>query len=464
MMLVRVLRALKRSRERDCWTRQQLEAHQADRLDRLRGHAYARSRFYQRFHAGMENKPLQQLPVLTKAMLMEHFDELATDPAIRLADLRAHVATGHGERYLGRYWVCATSGSSGRPVLLLFDRSEWAVFLAGLARAHDWAGLKVSMTRRMKMAGVGSNRQANPWHPSSQAGATLNSKALRWWMPTLSLAANQPVPDLVSQLNTWQPEMLAGYPSILRVLADEQLTGRLHVHPNFIMSGSEVVTDETRRRVETAWGPVLFEAYGTTESGGGLAAECERHEGLHLFEDLAIVEAVDEHNRPVPAGEDSAKVLVTVLDSRTLPLIRYEVDDSIRMAGSTGVCGRPFALVERILGRTWDALRFPGLDGGEVTVQPLTFTAILDTLPVTGWQVIGEESGALTVLLAGVPAGLEKRAVLESIEHALAALGVDPPSITVKSVAAIPRTAAGKAPLIRSGSHTDRSDGARRSR
>jgi hypothetical protein len=83
------------------------------------------------------------------------------------------------------------------------------------------------------------------------------------------LAANEPVPDLVRKLNDWQPEMFAGYPTILRVLAEEQLAGRLRVHPHFVMSGSEVLTDEPRRRVEAAWGQVLFEAYGTTESGGG---------------------------------------------------------------------------------------------------------------------------------------------------------------------------------------------------
>jgi phenylacetate-coenzyme A ligase PaaK-like adenylate-forming protein len=306
------------------------------------------------------------------------------------------------------------------------------------------------MTQRMRMAGIGSTAQANPWHPSSQAAATLNSRTMRWWMPTLSLATNEPVPELVRKLNDWQPEMFAGYPSILRVLADEQLAGRLHLHPHFVMSGSEVLTDETRRRVEAAWGRVLFEAYGTTESGGGLAAECERHEGLHLFEDLAIVEVVDEHNRPVPAGVDSAKVLLTVLDGRTLPLIRYEVDDSLRTAGSLGACGRPYARIERILGRTWDALRLPAVGGGEATVQPLTFTAILDTLPVTGWQVVHEQAGGLTVLLTGAPDDLPEHTVQEAIDTALTAQGVRPPTITIERVATIPRTAAGKAPLIRS--------------
>jgi hypothetical protein len=59
--------------------------------------AAARSRlrhspFYQRFHAGRTDRPLHELPVLTKAMVMEHFDQLVTDPAVSLADVEAHLA------------------------------------------------------------------------------------------------------------------------------------------------------------------------------------------------------------------------------------------------------------------------------------------------------------------------------------------------------------------------------------
>ena len=47
---------------------QQLQAYQARALRQLRDHAYARSPFYRRFHAGRTDRPLTELPVLTKAM------------------------------------------------------------------------------------------------------------------------------------------------------------------------------------------------------------------------------------------------------------------------------------------------------------------------------------------------------------------------------------------------------------
>lgn len=441
-LILDLWRRLARLRERERWTRTQLEAHQARAVRELRAHAYRRSPFYQRFHQGLLDRPLAELPVLTKALVMEHFDELVTDRSISLEALREHVAQANPERrFLGRYRVCATSGSTGQPGLFLFDRPEWVAVLASFARAHEWAGVKISLTHRMTMASVAST---NPWHLSAQVTATLRS----WWMPALRLDAAEPLETMVQQLNAFQPEMLVAYPSVARILADEQLAGRLRIAPHLVFSSAEVLTPETRRRIQVAWGQPPFDQYGATESGN-LAAECERHAGLHLMEDLALVEVVDDRNRPVPPGEYGDKVLVTVFASRTQPLIRYEMSDSLRLARAPCACGLPFILVDDVQGRLEEVLRFPTATGGEVAVHPNTFHHLLDTLPVTGWQVVQERDGGLTVLLSGAADEVDARLVAE-LRQALVALGAMPPPVRVHRVASIPRSAAGKAPLIRS--------------
>jgi phenylacetate-CoA ligase len=134
-----LLSQMRQFRPRDHWTRQQLEAHQAGALSSLRDYAYTHSPFYQRFHQGFVGAPLQELPVLTKAILMEHFDELLTDRAIRLEEVKTYLTKLAGdERYLGKYWVNATSGSSGHLGLFLFNRAEWTTVLASFARARAW--------------------------------------------------------------------------------------------------------------------------------------------------------------------------------------------------------------------------------------------------------------------------------------------------------------------------------------
>lgn len=115
-LILRMLSSMQRMRRRESWMRADLAAYQETSLGRLREFAYAHSAFYRRFHAGRFDRPLGELPVLTKSMVMEHFDELVTDRTIRLRDVRTHLA-GAGERglYLGRYWVASTSGSTGQP-------------------------------------------------------------------------------------------------------------------------------------------------------------------------------------------------------------------------------------------------------------------------------------------------------------------------------------------------------------
>src|SRR5574341_1224151 len=206
-MLLKTLRAIRQLRQHEGWTRPQLEAHQAQALRRLRDYAYAHSPFYQRFHRGLFDRPLPELPVLTKAMLMEHFDELATDRSIRLGAVREFAAARlEGRLFLDRYWVTATSGSSGQPGFFLFDEPEWLTIVASFARGQEWSGATVSLLRRRKMATVAS---ISPWHMSSQVAATAKT----WWTPSIRLPASDPLDTIVQRLNDWQPDILIGYAS-----------------------------------------------------------------------------------------------------------------------------------------------------------------------------------------------------------------------------------------------------------
>src|SRR5579872_1462071 len=382
-LLLQTLAARARLLAHEHWSRERLERHQTEALAALRRHAYAHSQFYREFHAGLETAPLEALPVLTKAMVMARFDEVVPDPAIRLTDVKAYLDDHAPDaRYRGRYRVNATSGTSGRPGLFLADAAEWSLELATAVRAFEDAGLRLSPTRRARIAQITST---NPSHLSSQGGRSLAN----WWMPTLLLDANEPLASMVERLNAWQPEMLWAYASIIHVLADEQRAGRLKIAPRSVLSASELLTHGIRERAVDAWGDVVFDTYATTDCGG-LGAECDRHRGLHLQEDLAIVEVVDRQNRPVPPGSFGDKLLVTVLGGYTQPLIRYELDDSVRIAAAPCTCGRPFRLIDAIQGRIEEVLSLPAASGGKIAVHPIVFSNVMDRLPVSGWQVLQE--------------------------------------------------------------------------
>lgn len=441
-IMLSLLHTLEQQRQREKWTRQQLQTYQEESLRRLRKYAYENSPFYQDFHKGMTNRPLQELPVLTKAIMMENFDELVTDRSLHLEDIRAFSAQGEvGERFRNQYYVTATSGSSGHPGFFLFKEAEWVSVLASFARGQEWSGVRITLTRRQRMATVAS---ISPWHMSSQVAATVKS----WWRPSLRLPASQPISKTVAELNEWQPDVLISYASMAGVLAEEQLANRLRIQPSVVYVASEVLTSQTKNLVKEAWGDEPYNQYAATETAG-IAAEHKSCRRMHFFEDLVIPEVVDEQYRPVPPGEYGAKILVTTLFSRTQPLIRYELNDSIRVNTELHNCGLPFAVLEGVQGRVEDSLLLPSLSGGDILIRPLVINRVMDIVPVSGWQLIQQADNGLVLLLTGARNGLTDQTLVNQIKSSLAQEGADIPYVRIQHVPEIPRTAAGKAPLVK---------------
>jgi phenylacetate-coenzyme A ligase PaaK-like adenylate-forming protein len=198
---------------------------------------------------------------------------------------------------------------------------------------------------------------------------------------------------MVEALNRHQPEFLYAYGSVLGLLAAEQLEGRLRISPAAIASSGETHTDELRDAIRAAWGTSSFELYAMTEAGI-LGSHCERHRGIHLFEDQAIVEVVDERGRPVPDGQLGHKLLVTNLVTRTQPLIRYEVSDMVSMATERCPCGRPFRLLAGVEGRNDDILHLPAAAGATTAVHPLALRTALAGIPgLAQYKVVHDADG-----------------------------------------------------------------------
>lgn len=438
-LVLRVLWLRNRLRRHEQWSQAQLKDHQQGALTALRAFALARSPYYRRRYRGLENAPLAGLPVLIKADLVDHFDEISTDPVVRLADLQSSLETGADEPFRGRYWVAATSGSSGRRSIIPADVREWAAVIASYARANEWAGITAGLRHRTSMAVVSSTTS---WHQSSRVAASVQSPFLR----SERIDAASPLADVVARLNDVQPEVLVGYASMVRALATEQLGGRLRLRPRAVNSSSEVLTPETRALALEAWGVPPFNVYAATEPGG-IAAECRHHQGMHLFEDLVIPEVVDDDYRPVPEGQPGSRLLVSVLSSRTLPLIRYEMTDRVQISARRCGCGLPFRTIEQIEGRTDDVLSLPAASGnGTVHIHPVAFHQVLDLLDAAGWQVRQEPVG-LQVLVAAPRGVFDAGAVQRDVGTALSAAGAA--SVVVVSVVdTIPAGAAGKRPLV----------------
>jgi putative adenylate-forming enzyme len=425
----------------DRWSRATLLEHQARRLEALRRFAVARSRFYRRLHRGLESAALSQLPVVTKDQLMQAFDEVVTTPRIRLARIQEFAATmSASDLFDGRYHIVATSGTTGDRGFFVFAKDEWRTLaVASVARGLGWSGGHARASGRgVVMAST------IPWHMTARASADLRRIGLAGGL--MSLDAGDSVDTIVEKLNQYQPTVMMVYPSVMQILAAEQIAGRLKIAPRRIQCTSEVLTTDARDAIEQAFGVVPFNLYAASESGC-LAASCGQNDGLHISEDLLIVESVDEHCRPVPAGQMGAKTLVTVLANRTLPLIRYEISDRIALEPAACACGKPYARIRDIGGRQGDVVRLPGRDGTEVTIAPGQITACLRGSPVKQWQ-LRVTPDELSIACVCSASGFDGADIAGRLAAFLAASGAQPLPVQASQIDRLERGTTGKTKLV----------------
>ncbi|MCR5249726.1 MAG: AMP-binding protein [Lachnospiraceae bacterium] len=364
-----LLDKMMKTRGGDRWPREKIEAVQRKRLNELVGFARKKSPFYRRLYAGIpETFSLADLPAVSKPEMMVHFDEVMTDQNITMKRIDAFTQDlDHIGRMIdGRYLIFKTSGSTGNPAVVLYDAGNVDVSSAvaafrTFAREED---LKKFMKHGKRTAGV-----------FADYGFYLAcgmSRYLQLKMPhqktKITVDVNAPEAEIIKQLNEFQPAMLSGYPSNLALLADFD---ELDIHPDVVITGGELLTDEIREKLRNKFGCYVQTHYSCTE-GGEIACECEEGH-LHINEDWVIVEPVDKNNEPVPCGQMSDKVLITNLSNHIQPFIRYELTDRVIVHSEKCSCGRTTRWLE-IEGRTDDILEF----GNGVRIAPMSLYKVLE--------------------------------------------------------------------------------------
>lgn len=429
--------------------REKLENYQRQRLFSLLSYARRASPFYQEHYKNIRmdrTMLLSDLPIIDKAVMMDNFDRLVTDPRLKLSDLQNHIRHLTGdEYYLGKYRVLTTSGSSGLKGVFVFNRQEWRTILAGYMRCGLATHILPRFPHRLKEITIFAD---NPVHASYR----MKVSGQMFQINSRQLSATDSIESHVNALNAFQPEVLSSYPSIISLLALEQIEGRLNIHPRMIGIGGETHTKEMALNIQSAWGITPFDLYGTTE-GGAFNMDCPFHRGIHIAEDLTIMEVVDEDNQPVPAGSAGYKLLITNLFNYTQPLIRYEVSDMLTISKEICPCGSPFKLIAKVAGRNDDIIYLPDARGRDAPVHPIHFATALGVIKeIKEYLVVHEEKGLfISVVLRQQAAGEGVAAEIKTnLEKSFRSLDVNYREIHVRFIDKIERdpNAMGKAKLV----------------
>lgn len=352
---------------------EKLKETQLKLLRKLVSYARENSPYYGKLYEGIgDDFRLCDLPPTSKPEIMANFDSVLTDRSItmRRIDKFTEDTENIGRMIDGKYLIFKTSGSTGNPAVVLYDKGcidvqSAIAALRTFARRED---LDRFMKHGKKTAGVFAD------HGFYLACGM--SRYMQLKMPgkntKITVDVNAPEAQIINELNGFRPAMLSGYPSNLSLLADME---GLDIHPDVVITGGELLTDDVRRKLTDRFGCYVQTHYSCTEAGE-IACECGEHH-LHINEDWVILEPVDKNNRPVSPGERSDKVLITNLANRIQPFIRYELTDRVIVHDEKCACGRSFRWLE-IEGRTDDILTF----AGGVSVAPMSLYKILEEVKV----------------------------------------------------------------------------------
>jgi phenylacetate-CoA ligase len=154
------------------------------------------------------------------------------------------------------------------------------------------------------------------------------------------------------EISRQQPRLLRGLPLYLVWLADSYGDRLLRPGLELVSPFGGLASPIMAARMAKGLGCRFADKYGTSELGT-VAASCGHSRGMHLFEDLFLVEVL-RHGQPVPAGE-VGRLAVTDLINTAMPLIRYDVGDVGRLYTDPCPCGRRTARLE-VLGRVQETL------------------------------------------------------------------------------------------------------------
>jgi phenylacetate-coenzyme A ligase PaaK-like adenylate-forming protein len=332
---------------------------QLRRFRELAAFARERSPYYARImrEHGIDPRTArpEQFPVLTKRDVYRHFDDIVTDPRITREAVEAFAlrSSNPSERFLDDFVVVHTSGSSGEMGYFVYDLDAWFCGISHVSRA---AGLRL----RQRLAFVGTTG-------GHYAGLSMISTARELpflYRDVLILDANAEMGSIVRQLEEYQPTTLTGYPTVLARLAELQLEGSLNIRPSLVQLSGEALTEREESLLERAFPARIVNVYSTSEF---LFLGVGRRDwgGMVLLEDELIFEPHDDH------------VCITGLFNRTMPLIRYRLDDVLSPRESLPSAPLRFRAIETLVGRKEHAPRFTNRHGREDVVHPLVFTELV---------------------------------------------------------------------------------------
>jgi phenylacetate-CoA ligase len=278
----------------------------------------------------------------------------------------------------------ASSGTTGAATVIFYTRND----------LNSWADL---MARCMHMVGIRSSDvfQNMSGYGMFTGGLGIHYGAERLGCLTIPAGAGNSKRQikLLKDFNVSVVHIIPSYALHLSTAFEGLGEDPRSLNLRIALIGAEPHTEEIRSRIEEIYGIKAFNSYGLSEMNGpGVAFECTRQNGLHVWEDAYAAEIVDPVTlKPVPDGQIGELVLTT-LCREGMPILRYRTKDLTRFLPGECECGRTHRRMDRILGRADDMIILKG-----VNIYPMQVEKVLMSIPEVGqnYLIVLEREGYL---------------------------------------------------------------------
>ena len=343
----------------ECMDREQLHEIQSKRLVKMVDYVYHNTPFYRRKFQEMGLVPedirgiedIGKLPFTDKLDLRDNYPfGLAAVPMSQI--VRIH----------------ASSGTTGKPVVVLYTRKDLAMWAESISRAFTAFGaskediFQISYGYGLFTGGLGAHDGAQ------NIGASV--------IP-ISSGNTQKQITLMHDFGATVLCCTPSYAQFLGEAMNESEWRRDEFKLRIGAFGAEPWTENMRTKLEQTLGIKAYDIYGLSEvAGPGVGYECECQHGTHLNEDYYYPEIVNpETGEPLSEGT-FGELCFTHLTKEGMPLLRYRTHDLTALHYEKCDCGRTLVRMDRILGRCDDMLIIRG-----VNVFPSQIEAVILTQP-----------------------------------------------------------------------------------
>jgi putative adenylate-forming enzyme len=318
-------------------------------LQQIRWKQYAKrltaSPFYKQLL--VEGTKFQDFPILNKELFMHNFNSINTC-GIDVKDALQVAIEAENSRdfnpHINGITVGLSTGTSGNRGCFLVSENERALWVACVLDRV------IGFTFRKRKVAFFMRANSNLYQ-------SVQSNLL--FFHFFDILKN--IEENMSNLNSLQPDIIVGQPSLLRLIAKEIEAKRIKISPNKVISIAEVLSPEDKIYLEKIFAQTIHQVYQCTE--GFLAHTC-KFGTLHFNEDFLIIEKkfVDEE-------KSKFHPIITDLFRISQPVIRYELNDIICVKNGCH-CGSSMMAIEQIEGRSDDIFYLKNEDDKAVAIFP----------------------------------------------------------------------------------------------